>query len=173
MFGGSEVKIFNIRCGKEFTENILKNISAYNDTYFSRNNENRHLISDMKAKCGIDNINDLTLSVNYKQKSLEKFNIGNDLKYITVQYGFGGDARNDDIKCWKTENWETLIKIFKNKFKDISVVQVGISSDKLQNVDINVARKTSFDELCSILKKSLLHIDIDGCLFPYFLGFRN
>ncbi|MDR0398316.1 MAG: hypothetical protein LBH33_00710, partial [Endomicrobium sp.] len=81
---------------------------------------------------------------------------------MTVQYGFGSDGKNDDIKCWNTKNWEKLIKILKTKFKNIAVVQVGISNYRLQNVDINVAKKTSLDELCSVLKRSLLHIDIDG-----------
>lgn len=116
----------------------------------------------MKARCGVDNIEDLALTINYKQKPLEKFNIENGLKYVTVQYGFVGDGKNNDIKCWNTKNWEKLIKILKTKFKNIAVVQVGISNYRLQNVDINVAKKTSFDELCSIIKKSLLHIDIDG-----------
>jgi microcystin-dependent protein len=46
--------------------------------------------------------------------------------------------------------------------RNIAVVQVGLSNDRLENVDINVVKRTSFDELCSIVKKSLLHIDIDG-----------
>jgi ADP-heptose:LPS heptosyltransferase len=104
----------------------------------------------------------LALHLKYKKKSLEKFNIKNGMKYISVQYGYGGQGKNDDLKCWSSENWKKFINIFKSKFKDISVVQVGISHEKLQNVDINVARKTSFDELCSVLKNSLLHIDIDG-----------
>ncbi|MDR1104201.1 MAG: hypothetical protein LBK92_02445 [Endomicrobium sp.] len=161
MFGGSEVEILNLKRGKSFSEDILNNISRYKNTYFSQNNKTRHLISDMKARCGVDNIEDLALRLNYKQKPLEKFNIGN-AKYITVQYGFGGDGKNDDIKCWNTKNWEKLIKILKTKFKNIAVVQVGLSNDRLENVDINVAKRTSFDELCSIVKKSLLHIDIDG-----------
>ncbi|MDR2351427.1 MAG: hypothetical protein LBD56_01955 [Endomicrobium sp.] len=161
MFGGSDVKVLHINQSNFITKNILKNISYHKNTYFSQNN-NRHLISDIKARCGVDNIEDLALTINYKQKPLEKFNIENGLKYVTVQYGFGGDGKNDDIKCWNTKNWEKLIKILKLKFKNIAVVQIGVSNDRLQNVDINVARKTSFDELCSIIKKSLLHIDIDG-----------
>ncbi|MDR2811659.1 MAG: hypothetical protein LBB06_00930 [Endomicrobium sp.] len=157
-----DVKVLHINQSNFITKNILKNISYYKNTYFSQNNENRHLISDIKAKCGVDNIEDLALTINYKQKPLEKFNIENSLKYVTVQYGFGGDGKNDDIKCWNTKNWEKMIKILKTKFKDIAVVQVGISNDRLQNVDINVAKKTSLDELFSIIKKSLLHIDIDG-----------
>jgi len=158
----TEAEILNIKRGKSFTEQIKKNISYYKNTYFSQNNKNRHLISDMKARCGVDNIEDLALTINYKEKPLEKFNIKNGLKYVTVQYGFGGDGKNDDIKCWNTKNWEKLIKILKTKFKNIAVVQCGISNYRLQNVDINVAKKTSLDELCSIIKKSLLHIDIDG-----------
>ncbi|MDR2428127.1 MAG: hypothetical protein LBD19_04230 [Endomicrobium sp.] len=95
----SEAEILNIKRGKSFTEKILKNISYYKNTYFLQNNKNRHLISDMKARCGVDNIEDLALTINYKQKPLEKFNIENGLKYVTVQYGFGGDGKNDDIKC--------------------------------------------------------------------------
>ena len=151
IFSGSEVEIFNMKRGKSFTENILKNMSYYKNTYFLQNN-NRHLISDIKAKCGVDNIEDLALTINYKQKPLEKFNIENGLKYVTVQYGFCGDGKNDDVKCWNTKNWEKLIKSLKTKFENIAVIQVGISNDRLQNVDINVAKKTSLDELCSIIK---------------------
>jgi ADP-heptose:LPS heptosyltransferase len=162
VLSGNAAEIFYVKSGKGFVDTILKNISNHKNTYFSENNKNRHLVSDIKAKSGVGNINDLSLSVNYKRKSLEKFNIGNSLKYITIQYGFGGDGKNDDVKCWNTNNWERLIKILKNRFSNISIIQIGISSYKLQNVDINVAKKTSYNELCSILKNSLLHIDIDG-----------
>ncbi|MDR2399856.1 MAG: hypothetical protein LBD61_05460 [Endomicrobium sp.] len=115
VLSGNVAEIFHIKRGKVFVDTILKNIFYYKETYFSENNKNRHLVSDIKAKSGVDNINDLSLSINYKHKSLEKFNIDNSLKYITIQYGFGGDGRNDYIKCWNTNNWEKLIKVLESK----------------------------------------------------------
>ena len=48
------------------------------------------------------------------------------------------------------------------KLKNIKIVQVGVSNHYFEESFINTAKKTSFDELCTILKNSLLHIDIDG-----------
>jgi hypothetical protein len=74
MLGGNDTKVLHINQNNFITKNILKNISYYKNIYFSQNN-NRHLISDIKAKCGVDNIEDLALTINYKQNPLEKFNI--------------------------------------------------------------------------------------------------
>jgi ADP-heptose:LPS heptosyltransferase len=42
------------------------------------------------------------------------------------------------------------------------MAQVGISSNYLEETNLGLNGKTSFDKLCSVIKYSPLHIDIDG-----------
>ncbi|MDR3071788.1 MAG: hypothetical protein LBU29_04275 [Endomicrobium sp.] len=143
-------------------DRIFKNLASYNKYFSPGNKVKLHYVGMQKARAGVDNVEDISLSINYKKLSLEKFGITKDMKYITFQYGFGGDGNNDDPKCWRVEHWEKLLHMLKGKLKNIRIVQVGISDYHFQEVDINTAKRTSLDELCSILKDSLLHIDIDG-----------
>jgi ADP-heptose:LPS heptosyltransferase len=46
--------------------------------------------------------------------------------------------------------------------KNIKIIQVGLTKIDLKGVDINMNTMTTFEELWTVLKHSLLHIDIDG-----------
>ncbi|MCA6069882.1 MAG: hypothetical protein LE180_02005 [Endomicrobium sp.] len=141
---------------------VLKNLGDYNKCFTLNSKVKLHYVSMQKAKAGVDNVKDVSLSIYHKKMNLEKFGITKNIKYITFQYGFGGRGNNDDPKCWRVEYWEKLLHILKGKLKNTKIIQVGISDYHFQEVDINAAKKTSLNELCNILKSSLLHIDIDG-----------
>jgi ADP-heptose:LPS heptosyltransferase len=154
--------IFNTK-DKAESNKIQSNIRAYKDKYLSPLNNNLHHISISRAASGVDNIEDISLTLNFNPVPLEKFGITKSLKYITFNYGAGGEGCNVDSKCWPRQHWETLLKILQKNLKDVTIVQLGVSTYNFSGANIiNTACKTSFNELCTILKNSLLHIDIDG-----------
>jgi ADP-heptose:LPS heptosyltransferase len=65
-------------------------------------------------------------------------------------------------KIWETKNWKRLLENIKKGLKNFKIVQVDINSDYLEETDLDLNGKTSFDELCSVIKYSSLHIDTDG-----------
>jgi ADP-heptose:LPS heptosyltransferase len=126
------------------------------------NSKKINYIKLFKIIAGVDNVEDDRLHLTYKSQSLSKFGISKETKFLTVQCGQGvsGDF---GYRGWSVENWENFIEIVrKNLDKDIKVVQIGMTKYNLKNVDINVNRLTTLDELWTVLKKSKLHIDLDG-----------
>ncbi|MDR2396027.1 MAG: hypothetical protein LBD57_05450 [Endomicrobium sp.] len=156
--------IFNTRRKPESIR-ILQNLKNYKNKYFSADNSyinnNLHYVAMQKVIAGVDNIEVISLTINYST-TFGKFTMLENLKYITFNYGFGGSGTNGDPKCWDVNHWRKLLSILKSQLKSIKIVQVGVSNHHFEENFINTAKKTSFDELCTILKNSLLHIDIDG-----------
>lgn len=89
-------------------------------------------------------------------------------KFITIHDGF--DATNHykfmrSTKSWDIEYWAEFIKLFKQKYPDIHVVQLGgIKHQKIKGVDINFAGQLSFEKSLEYLNSSLIHIDGDSGL---------
>jgi ADP-heptose:LPS heptosyltransferase len=134
--------------------------------------ENGLRISDvMKLTSGIKDIKKNTkLVLNYKDQDIKKFGLNKGDKYITFQHGWGDKGYipskiGMSLKLWETENWKSLLGVIKRELKNYKIVQVGINSVKFEETDIDLNGKTSFDELCAVLKYSSLHIDTDcGCV---------
>ncbi|MDR0819989.1 MAG: hypothetical protein LBN19_00385 [Endomicrobium sp.] len=121
----------------------------------------------IKLTAGIKDIKKNNLVLNYKERDISKFGLDKEDKYITFQHGWGDKGyipgRNGwHTKIWETKNWKRLLKNIKKELKNFKIVQVGISSDYLEETDLDLNGKTSFDELCSVIKYSSLHIDTDG-----------
>ena len=97
-----------------------------------------------------------------EQNTLKKFNLQNK-KYITIHDGFDNnlpDMATRNKKCWPKQHWEDFIKLFKQNYPDISVVQLGAKHSKtFESVDISLIDKTPLTDLPYILNNSLLHID--------------
>lgn len=97
-----------------------------------------------------------------EQKILTHFNLLNK-KYITIHDGFDNnllDIKTRNKKCWPKEHWEEFIKIFKQTYPDILVVQLGAKhSTTFKNTDISLINKTSLLDLPYILNNSVLHLD--------------
>lgn len=89
-------------------------------------------------------------------------------QFITVHDGF--DATNHykfmrSTKSWSMDSWEKFIQIFKEKYPEIHVVQLGgLKHQKIPGVDINFAGQLEFKHTLRYLKSSLLHIDGDSGL---------
>ncbi|GHT25152.1 hypothetical protein AGMMS49953_09390 [Endomicrobiia bacterium] len=105
--------------------------------------------------------------LNYKERNISKFGLDKEDKYITFQHGWGNKGYITGMsgrytKIWETKNWKRLLENIRRELKKFKIVQVGINSDYLEETDLYLNGKTSFDELCSVIKYSALHIDTDG-----------
>ena len=105
----------------------------------------------------------LPIEIPNEKAVLEKFKLGKK-KYITVnrEVGIGGDK---SPKLWPIENFLELIEKLKTSFPQYRIVEVGTGKGApIKNAQLNLAGKTSLNEIKSILKNSLLHIDGEGGL---------
>ncbi len=162
---------FKKKTNKVFINKLKSNIQIYKNKYFQSFNNNfcisgrqDKIINRYKIICGVDDINS-DLKLLYNKSSLEKFKIFNDTLYITFQNGHGpiSHKENTHIKCWDTKKWEELLSLLKTNLPDnIKIVQVGLDGYIFDKADIKLAGNTNFDELCSVLERSVLHIDTDG-----------
>ncbi|MDR1418387.1 MAG: hypothetical protein LBI80_04450 [Endomicrobium sp.] len=155
--------VFNNNTKSEIIK-IKKNLNDYRNRFFASTKKELHHIVRQKTVAGVDNAEDIYLTLNFQVMPLDKFGINKSVKYITFNYGSGGNGCNIDSKCWDKKHWYSCLRILSENVKDIKIVQVGVSNYKVEGIDniIQTASRTSFDELCTILKGSLLHIDIDG-----------
>ena len=158
--GSRELKIFinENKKDKKFTRDICLNLKKYDEQKaYSR----MTFISDLKTKAGVDNVSDEKVSINFKRKSLKKFNIYPETKYVTLNYGGRGDK---DFRVWDIKNYDLMVSLLKKRTNGVKFIQVGLSQENIKGCDIYAQRRTSLDELLSILSGSMLHIDIDsGC----------
>ena len=95
-----------------------------------------------------------------RQETLTKFGLI-DTPFITLQRGVGdGVDRNYSTKLWPHEYYESLISQLRERFPQTKTVQVGAESSLLmQNADVDLRGKTSFEEVMVILTASRCHID--------------
>jgi ADP-heptose:LPS heptosyltransferase len=123
-----------------------------------------------KLTAGIKNFKKISLPLNFKEQNLTKFGLNKDSKYITFQHGWGDKGYVSSkmlpaTHLWEIKNWIELFKQVKDMLPEYKIVQVGLASDYIPYVDVNLVGKTSFNELCSVIKYSSLHIDTDcGCV---------
>lgn len=163
----SKTILNNIETYKKIYPFCFNDISSFDMQKLAIKN-NLHLINVSKIKSGVDKnyISDISLNIEYRKVSLLKFGIYNDIKYITFQTGTSNKGNIAHTKSWRTDHWKNLIALLKDTLssKNIKIVQVGVGQSKIDS-DIDLVGKTNLDELCCVLKKSLLHIDTDsGCM---------
>ncbi|MDR2644560.1 MAG: hypothetical protein LBB44_01045 [Endomicrobium sp.] len=119
-------------------------------------------IKMFKIISGVDNVEDDKLQLLFKEQSLSKFCIFKGTKYLTIQCGQGvtGDFSG---RGWDIGHWEEFVTILKKGLdRDINIVQVGLTKLNLKGVDYNLNAVTTLEELWTVLKHSILHIDLDG-----------
>ena len=153
------VKRFHLNySGMDNSENCVQQL-----LFMAAVGKNRISALDVGGVLGIgnDDLWDLRLSDVDEREVKRKFGFLNGA-FITV--GRGVDANNqyaDSIRLWSVEKYNEWISIFKTKFPNIPVVQLGSSVERCKslNVDINLVGKTSLLDLLVILKYSMLHLD--------------
>ncbi len=135
--------------------------------YFARSikqGKNAYTVYDFDGELGInDKKTDIILEDEWE---LEFKKLELPSKYITVNYGNGITLKNSKTvaKQWPYENFEELIREFKNVYPDIGIIQLGADGAyHLHGVEWYVLGKP-LELVAHVLKKSLLHVDIEGGL---------
>lgn len=105
----------------------------------------------------------INLDDKYK-KSLNDINITKE-KYITINRGADSMGRSSmQTKVWPESYYVEFIKLFKMKYPDIKVIQLGsLKNTKIKGVDIYILGE-NLETIKWILKYSLLHLDCEGGL---------
>ena len=130
------------------------------------NNKNRLQIADVNGILGIEkNYNFPVPYPENEDEILEKFNL-KDKIFITFNRGIcKNDAAAEGTKMWSYEKTNALVKLIKEKYPHIILVQTGVSKDRcrlLDNIDINLVGETDFEDMKVLIKNSFLHIDCEG-----------
>ena len=126
--------------------------------------KNVYTVYDYDGEFGItDNRVDIILGDIYKN---EYENLKLPPRYITVNYGNGISTENEKIiaKQWPRENFEELVQRIKRIYPALSIVQLGVTDAyNLEGVDRYILGRP-LGVAAHVLKKSLVHIDIEGGL---------
>ncbi|MDR1522936.1 MAG: hypothetical protein LBS29_03175 [Endomicrobium sp.] len=164
-----------VRFKKDF-EDIKKrynNLFDFNSQYsFQKKalNEGLNFNSVAKLTAGVKDFKKISLPLDFKEQDISKFGLCKSVKYITFQHGWGDKGYVPGVvqpatHLWETKNWIELFKEIKNTLPEYKIVQIGLASPYIDHVDVNLVGKTSFDEFCSVIKYSSLHVDTDcGCV---------
>lgn len=106
---------------------------------------------------------DIPLALNYK-KAFEKMCLD---QFITINYGTAVALKNSldsTAKQWPYNNFCEFVKLFKEKYPEIEVVQLGVKdAAKVESVDRYILGE-SLELVKYVLKNSLVHIDSEGGL---------
>ncbi len=96
------------------------------------------------------------------QTVLKKWNL-TDKEYITIHDGINNQTAAGGVRptrCWPQEHWAKLVRLIKNKFPQLTVVQLGGNQSRpFDFADVCLAGKTAVADLPHLLSKSRLHID--------------
>ncbi len=86
-------------------------------------------------------------------------------KFITVNVGNGSNVIAENIaKAWPVEHFQKTIALFKKKYPDVEVVQIGASDEPiLNNADRTILGKP-IGLIVYLLKNAMFHFDIEGGL---------
>jgi ADP-heptose:LPS heptosyltransferase len=154
-----------IKTDNPITRKVINNIEKYKQIFKDNGYHDKTIscISVNKISAGVDNVRDDSTSIHYTPSPLEKFGLSKNDKIITFNVGAGENGSIKNVKCWQLDKWEKLIVLLKTRIgADIKIVNVGSKERIIKGADINTSGKTTLNELCSILDKAMLHIDIDG-----------
>ncbi|MFQ6778251.1 MAG: glycosyltransferase family 9 protein [Alphaproteobacteria bacterium] len=86
-------------------------------------------------------------------------------KFITIHRGVDILIDSNSVKQWPVQYYNELIRLIREKYPDIFIVQLGDSKERcseFDGVDLNLSGETSLEELKVLLKNSYLHIDNEG-----------
>lgn len=83
--------------------------------------------------------------------------------YITLHSGinttFNAGGRTP-LKCWPQENWRVFVKLFREKFPHIQIVQLGgKNSPKFDFADVCLVGKSELKDLPALLAGAAAHVD--------------
>lgn len=84
-------------------------------------------------------------------------------KYVTFHDGINTNTDTSSgrpTRCWPEKNWREFARLFKERFPDVLLVQLGGNKSKTFDfADVSLVGKTAVADLPYILEKALLHVD--------------
>lgn len=84
-------------------------------------------------------------------------------KYITIHDGINTNTDTSSgrpTRCWPEANWRVFARLFKERFPEILIVQLGGSKSRVFDfADVSLVGKTGVADLPYILEKAALHVD--------------
>ena len=136
------------------------------DIYSLLNDINRNQQPDIDRILNISKEERCFLDINYNSVNvLDKYHL-NGKKYITIHRGHDSNNNNQNsTKLWPVKYYSELVKLIKRKYPDLIIIQLGVSESRcpiIENIDINLVGKTSFNDIIILLKHSCLHVDGEG-----------
>ena len=141
-------------------------IDSLSIQYSIINNQNRLQQPDIYGFLNIERNNYKFLPVVSDDKKYLKDLKLADTKFITLNRGVdGNNLESESTKLYPLEYYNELVRQIKINFKDYKIVQLGVSTDRCQLIkgtDLNLVGKTTLNQLKTILKNSMLHIDGEG-----------
>lgn len=96
--------------------------------------------------------------------------------YITFHDGKNRTCPQLPTRFWPSAHWQQFIRLFKEKFPDIKVVQVGEKNNPVYaEADVCLAGRTELTDLPELLNGALCHIDTESGLvhLAQFLNVRS
>lgn len=105
---------------------------------------------------------EINLSAQKTQETLAKLGLSG-LKYITIHDGINTNtdtSRGHPTRCWPQAHWKEFVRLFKEAFPNIKVVQLGGNKSQIFDfADISLVGKTTVSDLPYILDNARLHVD--------------
>ncbi len=106
----------------------------------------------------------LPIKLKQEQETLRKFNL-KPLSYITVNREVGDSHLCNSTKLWPLAYYRELVEKIKHDYPTYTVVEIGTGKgERIGNTHLNLAGKTTLEEIKVILKHAALHIDSEGGL---------
>ena len=98
-----------------------------------------------------------------EKEILEKFNLYGK-KYVIIHRGIDSSGPDTSVKMWPIEKYVELVKLIKQKYPDLILIQIGIPTDaKINaNLDYNFVGCTTLDEVKVLSKCCSILIDNEG-----------
>lgn len=130
---------------------------------FGKKRENQ---PDVQGLLNMESVTDFSVKVKCADRSkvLDKFGLQKN-NFIVLQTGSGFHFQKvkDETRQWPVEYYAQLAKLLKEKFPGKRIVQCGVKEqNRIENTDLCLLGKTSFDELLVLLSEAYLLISQEG-----------
>ncbi len=119
---------------------------------------------DIYGYFGMTEEYELPLETKNDEEYLKEVGIG-DRPFITIHRGCDTNYTKDSVKLWPMPYYRILVRLLKEKYPDLLVVQIGVSVDRcpeIEGADINLVGKTNLEQVMVLLKHATVHIDGEG-----------
>lgn len=108
-------------------------------------------------------IKDTSVNISLNKSIVPRFKDLNLKSYITINYGWGG-LFSSVAKAWPAQYFEKFTKLFKEKYSNIEIIQLGKRDAlKINGVDRYILGE-DLEFVKYILKNAIFHLDIEGGL---------